>query len=80
MMKLMRNLSSAVALGGAMGGSALIAANVGLEILGYVMFLASSVASIYLLTNTENAPRALIYQNIFFVCVNVFGLWRHGLN
>ena len=79
-MKLVRNIASTVALGGAVGGSVLIAANVGLAVLGYVLFLASSVAGVYLLVTTLNAPRALIYQNVFFIVVNIFGLVRHGLS
>ena len=77
---MIKNIASIVALGGAVGGSMLIAANVGLAVLGYVLFLASSVAGVYLLVTTLNAPRALIYQNVFFIVVNVFGLVRHGLN
>jgi hypothetical protein len=80
MMKLIRNFASTVALGGAVGGSVLIAANVGLAVVGYVLFLASSVAGVYLLVTTRNAPQALIYQNMFFIVVNIFGLVRHGLN
>jgi hypothetical protein len=80
MMKLIRNFASIVALGGAVGGSVLIAANVGLAVLGYMLFLASSIASVYLLVTTRNAPQALIYQNVFFIVVNIFGLVRHGLN
>jgi hypothetical protein len=80
MMKIVRNFASAVALGGAVGGSVLIAANVGLAAVGYVLFLASSVAGVYLLVTTRNAPHALIYQNVFFIAVNIFGLVRHGLN
>jgi hypothetical protein len=77
---MIRNIASVIALGGAVGGSVLIAANVGLAVLGYVLFLASSVAGVYLLVTTLNAPRALIYQNVFFILVNIFGLVRHGLN
>jgi len=80
MIKLVRNLTSAVALGGAVGGSVLIAANVGLAVLGYVLFLASSIAGVYLLVSTKNAPQALIYQNLFFIVVNIFGLIRHSLS
>jgi hypothetical protein len=77
---MIKNIASIVALGGAVGGSVLIAANVGLAVAGYVLFLASSVAGVYLLVTTPAAPRALIYQNVFFIVVNVFGLVRHGLN
>jgi hypothetical protein len=80
MMKLIRNLASTVALGGAVGGSVLIAANVGLAVLGYVLFLASSIAGVYLLVTTKNAPQDLVYQNLFFIVVNIFGLVRHGFN
>ena len=77
---MIKNIASVIALAGAVGGSVLIAANVGLAVLGYVLFLASSVAGVYLLVTTLNAPRALIYQNVFFILVNIFGLVRHGLN
>jgi hypothetical protein len=80
MMKLIRTLASTVALGGAVVGSVLIAANVGLAVLGYVLFLASSIAGVYLLVTTKNAPQALVYQNLFFIVVNIFGLVRHGLS
>jgi uncharacterized protein (UPF0261 family) len=73
-----KHISSVVALGGAVGGSVLIAANIGLAVVGYTLFLASSVASVHLLVTTKNSPIALILQNLFFVVVNVFGLIRHS--
>ena len=77
---MIKNIASIVALGGAVGGSVLIAANVGLAVVGYVLFLASSVAGVYLLVTTRDAPKALIYQNVFFILVNIFGLVRHSLS
>lgn len=80
MTNLVRHIASTVALGGAVGGSLLVAANIGLAAVGYLLFLASSVAGVYLLAVTKNSPRALVLQNLFFVVVNIFGLVRHGLN
>lgn len=75
---MMKKLADVVALGGAAVGSALVASNAGLAIPGYLCFLASSIASIYLLAKTKDAPKSLILQNIFFVGVNVFGLVRYS--
>ena len=66
------------ALGGAIGGSVLVASNLGLAFLGYILYLTASIASAYLLLNTENAPKSLILQNIFFVGVNIVGIVRYG--
>jgi hypothetical protein len=66
------------ALGGAIGGSTLVASNLGLAFLGYILCLASSVASAYLLIKTRGAPKSLILQNLFFVVVNVVGIVRYG--
>lgn len=74
----MKKIADVLALGGAILGSMLVAANIGLAVFGYVAFLLASIASIYLLYHTRNAPKSLILQNIFFVGVNVFGLFRHG--
>lgn len=72
-----KHIANILALGGAVGGSFLVAANVGVAVVGYVLFLLSSVASLYLLRKTDNSPKSLVYQNIFFICVNIFGLYRH---
>lgn len=78
MTKLLKNVASVTTVAGAVIASTLIAANVGLEVVGYSLFLAASVAAVYLLVTTPAAPRALIYQNVFFILVNIFGLVRHG--
>jgi hypothetical protein len=70
-------VADVVAFGAALG-SALIASNSGVAIPGYVCFLSSSVASIYLLSQVKGAPKSLILQNIFFVGVNIFGIIRYS--
>jgi len=75
---MIKRIADVLALGGAIGGSGLIAANVGLNAVGYVLFLLSSVSSLYLLKTTKNAPKSLILQNLFFVMVNLVGLVRYG--
>ena len=72
----MKKLADIVTMGGAVGGSLLIASNTGLNLPGYALFLASSVAGTYLLRKTKDAPKSLLLTNVFFVAVNVFGLFR----
>ncbi len=72
----MKRLLDVVALGGAMIGSFLIAANIGMIQLGYIFFLASSVASVVLLRKSD-ASKSLLMTNIFFVIMNCIGLWRY---
>jgi hypothetical protein len=78
MSKALRHFLSTVALGGAVVGSFLLAANIGLAVVAYITFLASSVAGAWLLIKTPDRPWALLLQNLFFIGVNIFGLVRHG--
>lgn len=73
----MKQVFDVLALGGAMGGSALIAANVCLNQLGYLLFFLSSVSSLVLLRRVDNAPKALVYQTVFFIVMNLIGLVRY---
>ena len=57
-------------------GSFLIAANIGKIRLGYGFFLASSIASVILLMDSD-ASKSLMLTNIFFIIMNVIGLVRH---
>ena len=74
---MLEKIANILALGGAIVGSSLIAANVGLNFVGYVFFLLSSLSAVYLLRKTKGAPLSLILQNLFFVAVNTFGLIRY---
>ena len=65
---------------GAVIGSTLLAMNLGLNYLGYGFFLASSVASIWLLWKSTDRPMALVVQSIYFLGINVVGLVRYGAN
>jgi len=78
MKKIFKTVADLVAFGGAATGSFLIASNTGMFILGYICFLSSSLASIYLLSITKDSPKSLILQNLFFVGVNIFGLIRYS--
>jgi hypothetical protein len=80
MQKTLRTILSTVALGGAVIGSFLLAANIGMAVAAYVTFLASSVAGVWLLIKTPGRPWALLWQNVFFIGVNIFGLVRHGIS
>lgn len=72
----MRKVADVVAVAGAVAGSVLIASNAGYALHGYCLFLASSIASVYLLRKTKDAPKSLIALNLFFVAVNTFGIFR----
>jgi hypothetical protein len=61
---------------GAILGSALLALNIGLAVPGYICFLLSSLASVWLLLKAKGSPKALVVQNVYFIGVNVFGLIR----
>ncbi len=75
--KHIRIAANICAVGGAMIGSLIVASNVGLAGLGYIIFLISSIASLWLLVKSKDAPFALILQNWWFTAVNIFGLIRH---
>ena len=60
-------------------GSYFIAANTGSIVLGYFFFLAGLVPSTYLLY-VSSANKTLILTNIYFFCINIFGLYRHWGN
>jgi len=72
----MKKIADVVALGGAVVGSMLVASNTGTAAIGYFLFLLSAVASVYLLKTTKG-PGSLLLLNLFFVGVNIFGLFRH---
>lgn len=74
---MLEKIANILALGGAIVGSSLIAANVGLNFVGYVFFLLSSLSAVYLLRKTKDAPRSLILQNLFFVAMNAVGMVRY---
>lgn len=73
---MIRKTADAVAVVGAVAGSLLVASNSGHAFLGYVCFFASSIASVYLLMKTKDAPKSLLMLNFFFVAVNLFGIFR----
>lgn len=72
----MKKTLDIVALGGAMVGSLLIALNLGVTVIGYGFFLASSIASVRLLMMSD-ASKSLLLTNLWFVIMNVIGLVRY---
>ncbi len=72
----MRRLLDVLVLAGAVGGSSLIAANIGMNVLGYVLFLISSVSSLILLRGT-NVSKSLVLVNLYFTLMNVLGIIRY---
>ena len=72
----MKRFLDAMILGGAVIGSGLIALNIGLNQVGYIFFLMSSIASVYSLRGS-NASKSLMHTNVFFIAMNVIGLIRY---
>ena len=75
------SLSSIVAVGGAMAGSAIMASNIqtvfpGINVVAYILFLLSSIASIAILKPAGSQVQALIYINLYYVVVNTVGIIR----
>ena len=72
----MKKILDIVALGGAMIGSWLIAGNSGMQVYGFMFFLASSLASTYLLVKSD-ASKALLLTNLWFIGMNIRGIWSY---
>ena len=63
----------------AMLGSSIIAMNVGLNLLGYMFFMAHSICALLVLER-HPAPKSIVITTIFFAVVNFVGIVRYGLN
>lgn len=74
----MTKLLNAMVLSGGVVGSILVAANAGLAVYGYSLFLVSSTASVALLRKAPG-QLGLLWLNVFYIGVNVFGLLRASL-
>lgn len=74
---MIRHVLGVVALFGAIVGSVFVAANSGVGHYGYMLFLASSFSATYLLVTSRTREVYLILQNLFFVGVNIFGIYMH---
>lgn len=74
---MLKKVADAVYLVGSIAGSALIASNAGMNQIGYVLFLLSSLAGIYLLKNS-NASKSLMIVTIYFSVINTIGLIRYA--
>lgn len=68
---------NAIALITGMAGSIMIASNTGAGVYGYILFLTSSTTSSALLWKQKD-QRGLLFLNIFYIGVNVFGLCRYA--
>lgn len=62
---------------GQISGSLLVAANIGLNVLGYTCYLVSSIAGIALMWGTTVAPSILVIT-MYFAVVNTIGIIRYA--
>ena len=72
----MKRILETVALGGAVIGSTLISLNIGMNVLGYLFFFLSSVASVWLLKMSD-ASKVLIAVQFWFMITNIIGSVRY---
>jgi hypothetical protein len=72
----MKRVLDIIAIAGAVGGSTIIALNLGWNVFGYFLFLMSSLASLKLLVSSKSPP-SLIITNLWFTVINVVGLVRY---
>ena len=77
MNKIVNHLLGGVSFGGAVIGSYIIAANIQLNFYGYIFFLASSIATAVLLLSQKDRQWYVIAQNVYFIGVNLFGLYNY---
>ena len=59
-------------------GAVLVALNIGINALGYLLFLVSSIAWVIFAIKTKN--KHLFYMNVVFSAINTIGLLRYGLS
>ena len=71
----MKVLADTIYLVSSISGAILVALNIGLQLEGYIVFLISSVAGIYLLLQS-NASRSLVVVAVIFMVVNIVGILR----
>ena len=74
--KIKKLIADAIYLGGSLGGSTLIALNIGMNAYGYMLFLLASLAGIYLLMKSD-ASRSLMIVTLYFTGVNFMGMVRY---
>jgi len=71
----MKIVADAIAVIGAISGSTIIALNIGMNQFGFVLFLLSSLATLFLLHNS-NASKSIELITFYFLITNVIGLIR----
>jgi hypothetical protein len=60
---------------GAVIASLLLALNIPISGWAYILFLLSNFASAYIMRDTTT-PKAIVYQNYYFVVINIIGIAR----
>jgi hypothetical protein len=71
----MKTILEQISFWGAVTGSLLLALNIPVSGWAYIPFLMSNFASAYIMRDT-GTPKAIIYQNYYFVVINLIGIAR----
>jgi hypothetical protein len=75
--QMIKRIADVVAVVGAIMGSSMIACNIGYNVVGYIAFLVSGVATVYLLS-LSNASNSLKLITYFYLIINVVGIIRYA--
>ena len=67
-----------LAVGGAILGSTLIAVNIGMNVLGYLLFMVSSASSFILLRSSDVSKSQIIIV-MYFMIINAVGFIRYSI-
>jgi len=71
----MKVIADYVAVLGAVSGSTVISLNIGINEVGFVLFLLSSIATIYLL-HISDASKSVHFITFYFLIANIIGIIR----
>jgi len=75
MPRIVKHVADVIYLLGSIMGATIVALNIGQAQAGYIVFLFSSFAGLYLLLKS-NASRSLLAVHIMFMAINVLGIVR----
>jgi len=71
----MKTIIKQISFWGAVLASLLLALNIPISGWAYVLFIASNMATLTLIKDT-NTPRVIFYQILFFTVINLIGIGR----
>lgn len=71
----MKKILDAIYLTCSIIGATIVASNSGYQLLGYVVFMISSIAGMFLIMKS-NISRSVLIVNVIYLAINAFGIYR----